>query len=220
MENKTVMILLADDHEIVRRGLRNLLEINPLWKICGEASDWDEAYTLIMDLKPDIALLDISMPSDGDISVLVSKVTRYTKVLIFTMHDLEEPVRNLLSAGIQGYVLKSDADKFLVSAIEALLDGKSFFSPRISETILRGFMKSGLPQPAADRCGPPLTARELEVVKLLASGRSNKEIATMFSRSVKTIETHRRAIMRKLGARSVIDLVHYAIRNKIVEPIR
>ncbi len=218
MKNRKIKILIADDHEIVRRGVGNLLEINPEWEVCGEASNGDEAVESALKLKPDVMVLDFSIPpTDGlDIARKLQQEIPETRILIFTMHESEEIVRNLLAAGVRGYVLKSDADRFLISAVEALINDKTFFSSKVSETILSGFINPPEPKLKGE-ISSTLTPRELEITKLLASGKCNKEIAADLFISVKTVETHRRTVMRKLEISSIVELVHYAIRNDLVD---
>ena len=207
-------ILLADDHDVMRRGLKSLLEAQPGWQVCGEANNGRDAVALAQELKPDIAVLDMSMPELNGLEATrqIRKALPATQVLMFTMHENEQLVRDVLNAGALGYVLKSDAARHLVAAIETLLTGKPYFSAKVSETVLDGYLKAATP--VDDR----LTPREREIVQLLAEGKSNKEAAAALGISVKTAETHRAAIMRKLDLRDVTDLVRYAIRNGIIEP--
>jgi DNA-binding NarL/FixJ family response regulator len=211
-------ILIADDHDLMRRGIRELLETQPGWQVCGEASNGREAVELATKLKPQIAIVDIGMPELNGLEATraIKKACPHTEVLIFTMHETEQLVRDLLAAGALGYVLKSDASRHLISAVEALTQHKPFFSAKVSEQVLDGYLKA---QPA-ETIGPVsrLTPREREIVQLLAEGKSNKEVADRLGISVKTAETHRAAIMRKLELPSLPDLVRYAIRNKIIEP--
>lgn len=212
---RQIRIMLADDHEIVRRGVRNLLSVDPNIEVCGEAADGDTAVSLASELKPDLLILDISMqPTDGlDVAKRVREQVPETSILVFTMHQSESMVHDLLSAGVRGYVLKSDADKFLISAVETIAEGRTFFSEPVSRTILDGFL--GNDKKAKDEI--PLTKRESEIAGLLAAGKSNKEIAQVLFISVKTVETHRRAIMQKLEISSIVELVHWAIRTRLIE---
>lgn len=215
-----IRILLADDHDIMRRGLRNLLETHPGWEVCGEAANGREAVKLARELKPDIVVLDLSMPELNGLEATrqIRKELPQTEVLIFTMHDTEQLVREVLAAGARGYVLKSDAGRYLISGIEAVAQHKPFFTSTVAETILDGYLKVGSGQGVPVSAVNPLTPREREIVQLLAEGRTNKEVASAPSISVKTVETHRRAIMSKLGIGSIVELVHFAIRNKLVTP--
>ncbi len=212
---KPVRILLADDHEVVRQGLRRLLEAQPGWEICGEAAGGREAVDLAKRLKPDVVVLDFSMPglNGTEAARQILKELPKTEVLILTMHSSEPLMRGALEAGARGYVLKSDASRDLVSGVHAVIAHKSFLSPGISGTVVDGYLRS--PDEVASR--PPLTPREREIVKLLAEGKSNKEVAAVLDISVKTVEAHRANLMHKLNLSSLSDLVHYAIRNGIVE---
>jgi DNA-binding NarL/FixJ family response regulator len=205
-------ILLADDHEIVRRGIRSLLESRGGWEICAEAADGLEAIRLALDEKPDIAIVDYSLPKLNGLEVVkqVRKVLPRIQVLMFTQHDSEDLLRDILRAGVRSFLLKSEADEHLVQAITALSVSRPYFTTRVSEAMLANFI--GGPAPAAQ-----LTSRERETVQLIAEGASNKRIAAQLGVSVKTVETHRSTAMRKLGAKSIADLVRYAVRNKLVE---
>ena len=214
-----VRILLADDHEIVRRGLRALLETRQDWEICAEATTGREAVDQAIQHKPDVVVLDISMPELNGLEAArqITKAVPQAQVLILTMHDSEELVQELLNAGARGYVLKSDAGRELVAAVDAVRQHKPFFTSRVSEMVLDGYLKradAGISEVKRAR----LTPREREIVQLLAEGKSNKEVAVALSISVKTAETHRANIMNKLGLHSVTELVRYAVRNKMVEP--
>lgn len=212
--------MLADDHEIVRRGVRTLLQSVPGWEIVCEASDGDTAVNEALRCRPDVILLDMSMPpTDGlDVARRLPEAGLDARILVFTMHDSEEMVRNFLAAGVKGYVLKSDADRHLIPAIEAVAEGKTFFSQKVSETILTGFLHHKHDLSAASGPAHPLSPREIEIAKLLAEGKSNKEIAVALFISVKTVETHRRTIMQKLEISSIVELVHWAIRTDLIEP--
>ncbi|HEX4997664.1 MAG TPA: response regulator transcription factor [Terriglobia bacterium] len=211
-------ILIADDHAIVRRGLRALALSQRAWEVCGEAQNGREAVEMSATLKPDVAILDIGMPElNGlDAARQILRNDPRVEILILTMHQSEEVVREVLKAGARGYVLKSDADENLVKAIEALLQHKPFFTSDITDVILANYLDNGNEPVAPAR--PRVTTREREVIQLLCEGKSNKEVAAAFDISVRTVETHRATIMHKLGLTSLSDLVRYAIRNKIVEP--
>jgi DNA-binding NarL/FixJ family response regulator len=214
-----VSILLADDHDVVRRGLREMLEAHEGWEVCGEARNGREAVELAIQLRPQIAVLDLMMPELNGLEATrqIRKELPTTEVIIFTMYETEQLIREVLAAGARGYILKADAGRNLVSAVEALAHHKPFFTPRVSETLLDAFLKS---TPATDKASAfgLLTDREREIVQMLAEGKSNKEIASALSISVKTVETHRATVMRKLGINSIVELVHYAIRNQLVAP--
>ena len=215
-----VRIVIADDHEIVRRGLRSLLEAVAGWEVVAEASSGREALEKVQELHPNVAILDVGMPVMNGLEATRSivKASPQTQVLILTMHETEQMVRDVLDAGARGYVLKSDAGRDLVSAVDALLQHRTFFSPRVSDMLLAAYLE-GADRPlsgAAQR--NRLTAREREIVQLLAEGKSNKEVAATLNISVKTAETHRTNIMNKLDLHSISELVRYAVRNNIVEP--
>jgi DNA-binding NarL/FixJ family response regulator len=211
---KDVRILLADDHEIVRHGLRRLLETQPGWQICGEAGTGQVAVEKARQLKPDIAILDYSMPglNGAEAAREILRHLPQTEILILTMHDSEQLLREVLEAGVRGYVLKSDAMSEMVAAVRSLIEHKRFLSPGASGLAVEGFLRGVQPE-SADR----LTPREREIVRLLAGGKSNKEVASILDISVKTVEAHRGNIMHKLNLSAFSDLVHYAIRNQIVE---
>lgn len=211
-------ILLADDHEIVRQGLRSLLE-NDGFEICGEFSNGREAVDGVKQLKPDVAILDISMPELNGVEATQQIARQFpdSPVIVMTMHDSEELARRVLEAGARGYVLKSDAARDLTQAVKSVLKGQPFFSGKISEMLLRGYLDGGRSaQPESSL--PSLTPREREVVQLLAEGKSSKEVASVLGTSPATVETQRAKIMQKLDLHSVTDLVRYAIRNHIIEP--
>ena len=212
-----VRILIADDHEVVRKGLRSLLEGQAAMEIIGEASNGREAVDKAIALKPDVVVLDIGMPELNGLEATrqIVKGTPRTEVLILTVYETEEVIREVLRAGARGYVLKSDAGRLLISAIESVAAHKAFFTSRVSELVLAGFLSSE-GEPESESQGQPLTPREREVLQLLAEGKTNKEVAAALGIGLKTVETHRQNLMTKLGLHSVVDLVRYAIRNGIV----
>lgn len=214
-----IRILLADDHEVVRRGLIALLATRPDWQVCGEAQNGREAVALAVKLKPNLAILDLSMPELNGLEATrqIRKEVPETEVLVFSMYESEGFVRDLLAAGARGYVLKSDVAAQLLTAVETVARHKPFFTSEVAERVLEGFLRLGELSPGEGGAGI-LTPREREIVQLLAEARSNKEISTILAISVKTVETHRASIMRKLGISSIVDLVHYAIRNNLVSP--
>ena len=211
----TVRILLADDHEVVRQGLRRLLETQPGWEICGEASDGRQAVEMAKRLQPSVVVLDFGMPglNGTEVTRQILKDLPRTEVLILTMHTSEILIRGALEAGARGYVLKSDAARDLVSGVHALIAHKPFLSPSVSGVVVDRFLKYSEEEVPRNS----LTPREREVIKLLAEGKSNKEVAAILDISVKTAEAHRANLMHKLNLSSLSDLVHYAIRNGIVE---
>jgi|SRR5579864_689099 DNA-binding NarL/FixJ family response regulator len=210
-------ILIADDHEIVRHGIRALIESHPGWEVCAEAVDGREAVEKTVELRPDLALIDVSMPNlNGlDAARQILQALPHICVLILTMHESEQIVREVLEVGARGFLLKSDAARDLVSAIQALQRRTTFFTSSVAEMVLNGFLdrNGDTPKPFKDR----LTPREREVVQLLAEGKTSKEVAVVLNLSVKTAETHRTNVMRKLDLHSVADLVRYAVRNNIVQ---
>ncbi len=216
---KTVRILVADDHEVVRRGVRGLVESRPDWIVCGEATNGREAVEQAGRLAPDVVILDIAMPELNGLEAArrIHKAAPRTEVLILTMHRSEELVRQVLAAGARGYLLKSDAGRDLLAAVDAVAGHRPFFTPRVGEQVVRGYLADAA-APVRGHSDRELTGREREIVQLLAEGKSNKEIATRLGIQTKTVETHRANIMRKLGHHGLSDLVRYAIRNRLVEP--
>jgi DNA-binding NarL/FixJ family response regulator len=216
---KPLRILIADDHDLLRRGVRTLLESHEGWEICGEASTGREAVMQAEELKPDIAILDISMPDLNGVEAArrIRKASPNTEVLVLSMHYSDQLIREIVEAGVRGYIVKSDSDRDLTIAVEALSKHKPFFTPHATEVILSKFNSGGsvteIPESVRDR----LTSREREVVQLLAEGKSSKEVASSLCISVKTAETHRANIMRKLELHNVSELVRYAVRNQIIE---
>jgi DNA-binding NarL/FixJ family response regulator len=210
-------ILIADDHDIVRKGLRALVQEEPSWQVVADVQDGRSAVVKTQELKPDIAILDIAMPSlNGlDATKQIMKVNPDTKVLILTMHDSELLIQNVLNAGARGYLMKTDAGRDLVVAIRALLLGQTFFTQRVAQIVLDTF--TGKKTTTTEGEIQSLTAKEREVVQLLAEGKSSKEAADVLHVSTKTLETHRSNIMRKLGCHSVTDVVRYAIRNHLAQ---
>jgi DNA-binding NarL/FixJ family response regulator len=214
---KPVRILIADDHEVVRHGVRAVLEGQAGWVVCGEASSGREAVAKAVELRPDIVVLDVSMPElNGLEATRQIRQAVSAKILILTVHESDQVVMNVLDAGAHGYVLKTDAGRTLVEAIRALLGHQAFFTARVHGAAER---RTGTRRAAADRRVPgPLTPREREVVQLLTEGKSNKEVGVVLGITTKTAATHREHIMTKLHLHSMSDLVRYAIRNRIIEP--
>jgi DNA-binding NarL/FixJ family response regulator len=207
-------ILIADDHEVVREGLRRVLSAHPDWEICAEAVDGHDAVEQARLQRPNIAILDYSMPQLNGLEATrqIRQALPDTEVLILTMHESESLVREVLAAGARGFMLKSDAGRALVHAVESLLRHKPFFTASVSELVLRGYLGSG--NGAAHGL---LTPRERQIVQQVAEGKSSKEISRELSVSAKTVETHRANILRKLDLDSLSELVRYAVRNKIIE---
>jgi DNA-binding NarL/FixJ family response regulator len=216
---KPVSILIADDHAVVRHGLRVLLETQQGWTICGEAQNGREAIQKAEQLQPNIVILDISMPEMNGVVATsrIREVAPRARVLVLTMHSSEELIQSCLRAGAQGYILKSDAERDLIAAVRALTYNKTFFTEAATSVVLENLRlhKNGSSEePMLER----LTYREREIMQLLAEGRTNKEVGASLGIGIRTVESHRESIMSKLRLRTISDLVRYAIRNKFVEP--
>lgn len=213
-----IKVFIADDHKILRESLRILLSQQEDIEVVGEAAGGLEALEKIQALRPEIAVLDISLPQlNGlDLADRLAQEQPETKIVILTMHKSEEFVKRALSAGVKGYVLKDNALEDLIACIQAVHEGKAFLSQSVTQLVVDEFVKN-----LKNRDGgrqEAVSAREREVLQLLAEGKSNKEISGALNLSVKTVETHRANIMRKLGLRNIADLVLYAVRNHIIEP--
>jgi DNA-binding NarL/FixJ family response regulator len=216
-----IRLLIADDHEIVRKGIRSLLEAQPGWQVAAEASDGREAVEKAKEMKPDITVLDISMPSLNGLEAArqMIKNDARAKILILTMHESDPLIREVLDAGARGYVLKSDASRDLVTAVNAVRSNKTYFTAKVAQVVLDGYLDKK-PKKTDERktdSATRLTPRQREIVQLLAEGKSSKEVAVALGLSVKTAETHRANIMRRLDCHSVSELVRYAVRNNIIE---
>ena len=215
-----IRILLADDHEVVRQGLAGLLSQRQGWEVCAEAANGRDAVKFAIKYRPDVAIIDLSMPELNGLEATrqIKQEVPETEVLVFSMYENEQFVRDLLAAGARGYVLKSDVITQLFGAVETVARHKPFFTSDVAEKVLKGFLKlTDLSSPGVGSASL-LSAREREIVQLLAEAKSNKEVSTLLGISVKTVQTHRATIMRKLGINSIVDLVHYAIRNNLVSP--
>ncbi len=213
-------ILIADDHEVVRRGLCALLQAREGWEICAEAKDGREAVEKAGQLKPDVVILDVGMPNLNGLAATrqLTQLDPHCKVIVLTITDSDQVIREALDAGARGFVLKSDAARDLVSAVEALQRNRMFFTPRVNDMVLAGFLDKGHNGSSGEPPRlPKLTSREREVIQLLAEGKSSKEVACVLNLSTKTAETHRSNIMRKLGFHSIRDLVVYAVKNNIIQ---
>ena len=213
-------ILVVDDHVILRKGLRALLEEEPKWNVIAEASDGREAIEKAKAFQPDLVILDITMPQLNGLDAIpgIRKVAPSTQILVLSMHDEEELIHRTLRAGANGYVLKSDAASSLLKAAEAVLAGRRFVSPSVHRIVLNRPGEAACQHQDRTQEFGSLTRREQEVIQLLAEGKSNKQVATALSISVRTAENHRARLMRKLGVNSLSGLVRYAVRNNIIQP--
>ena len=213
---KQLRILIADDHGLVRRGARAVLRSRRGWRVVGEAANGREAVQKAKELKPDVAVVDIGMPELDGFEVVrqIRETVPETKVLVLSMHESDQMVRRALDSGARGYLLKSDLTECLAKAVEAVAEGKRFLTPKVSEIVLEGFLKTKVPHQQGERARP--TPREIEIIRLLAEGKSNKEIASQLGIAVRTVETHRAKIMLKLGLHSLAELIHYAMRHEII----
>jgi DNA-binding NarL/FixJ family response regulator len=216
---EALRLLIADDHEIVRKGLRSLLEAQPGWQVTAEACDGREAVEKAKSMKPDVTVLDISMPALNGLEAArqMIKNDARAKILILTMHESDPLIREVLDAGARGYVLKSDAGRDLVTAVNAVRSNKTFFTAKVAQIVLDGYFDKKPKKQEPDAAHSRLTPRQREIVQLLAEGKSSKEVAVALGLSVKTAETHRANIMRRLDCHSVSELVRYAVRNNIIE---
>ena len=213
-------ILLADDHEIFRHGLRSMLRTRNGWEVCAEAADGQDAVEQARRLRPDVVIMDVTMPKMNGLEATrqIRKAMPRCEVLILTMHHSESLAREVFAAGARGYVLKSNAGDMVVSAVESLRLHKPFFCPEVSDLVLKAYI--GESGDESRRASPlaVLTPRERELVQLIAEGKSTKEAAESLGISEKTAETHRANVMHKLDIHSVSEIVRYAIRNKLIEP--
>jgi len=217
---KKLRILVADDHALVRRGARAVLHSRPGWRVVGEATNGREAVQKAIELKPDVAVVDIGMPELDGVEVVrqIREAVPNTKVLVLTMHESDQMVQRALEAGAHGYILKSDLTDSLPIAVRAIAEGKRFLTPKVSEIVLDGFLKTKTYHQQREQAAARPTHRETEIIRLLAEGKSNKEIATALGIAVSTVETHRAKIMSKLGLHSLAELIHYAMRHGIISP--
>lgn len=213
----TLRILLADDHTVVRQGLRRVLEARPEWQVVAEAGDGREAVRLAEECKPDVAILDVAMPLMNGIEAVrqISRKLPSTRMLVLSMHADEAYVTQMLRAGAAGYLLKDSADVDLLQAVEAVSSGKSFFSPAIARVIADDYVRQLEDRGATDRF-ELLSQREREIFQLIAEGRTNKEIAALLFLSPSTVDTHRSRIMEKLDLHSAAEIVLYAVRKGVI----
>lgn len=214
---KKLRILIADDHELVRRGIREVLHSRYGWRVVGEATNGREAVAKAIELKPDMAVVDVGMPElDGiEAARQIRESVPEIKILVLTMNESESMIRRALDAGVDGYLLKSDLTGCLPEAVKAIVAGTRFLAPKVSEIVLDGFLKSKSPHQQVDRKATRITPRETEIIRLLAAGKANKEIASLLQITVRTVETHRAKIMLKLGIHSLAELIHHAMRHEI-----
>jgi len=207
-------ILIADDHEVVRSGLRSILQAREGWEVVAEADNGKDAITLIVEKTPDVAIIDYSLPLINGVEVTRSVKARQldTQILIFTMHDNDALVKESFKAGARAFLLKSEAKRQLTAAVDALLLHKPYFTGVVSEKMLASYLSAN--------AGPlvSLTPRERMVIQLISEGYSNKGMSKVLNLSVKTIETHRASAMHKLAVKSTAGLVRYAIKNMLIEP--
>jgi DNA-binding NarL/FixJ family response regulator len=217
VETKKIRILLADDHNIMRRGLRLLLERQPGFEVVGEAADGRQAVERAEATKPDVVVLDIAMPNMSGIEAAqrISALLPQTAIVILSMHSDEGYVLRALKAGAKGYVLKDSAENDLIGAIKAVGEGKAFFSPEISNILVEDYVREMRKRGAEDSY-ELLTPREREILQMLAGGKSNKDIATVLNLSLYTVETHRRNLQDKLNLHSLAELILYAVRKGII----
>lgn len=215
---RRLRILIADDHEVMRTGVRALVEQEPEWQVCGTATNGQEAVDAARKIKPDVVILDMTMPELDGLEALreIKRALPNTEVVIFSAYHSEEVIGQLFEAGAKSYVQKSDASRHLVTAIKSLAEHKPFFTSDISQILFAKFLSgsAGKKQNAHEHA---VTSRERDVVRLLAGGNSNKEVANSLGISIRTAETHRATLMRKLGLESLAALVRYAIRNNIID---
>jgi DNA-binding NarL/FixJ family response regulator len=209
----SIRILLADDHQIVREGIRSLLEQKG-FEIVGEAEDGHNAIHMASNLHPDVAILDLSMPVVNGINASRQILTDNpsTKVILLTMHTEEHHVLDALQAGVTGFVVKTETASDLIRAINEIYQGSTYLSPKVSRALVRAFLAKN------EKLQSPLTPRESEILQLIAEGNTNKEVADLLGISIKTIEAHRTAMMKKLGMHGVAGLIRYAIRWGLIAP--
>jgi DNA-binding NarL/FixJ family response regulator len=220
---ETLRILIADDHQLFRDGVRALLQSHAGWEICGEASTGREAVAKTIELRPDVIILDISMPdlNGADAARRIRMASKNTEILILSVHYSDQLIREIIDSGARGYVLKSDSDHDLLIAVETLARHKPFFTSKATKVIQNEFIREGTftnISTISKVLHNPLSSREREIVQLLAEGKNSGEVSLSLGVSVKTVESHRANIMRKLEMHNISELVRYAVRNKIIEP--
>lgn len=212
-------ILIADDHDVMREGTRAVIERQPGWEVCGIATTGREAVAQAIRLQPNVVIMDMSMPDlNGlDASVQIKRRLPGTEILIFTAHETEDLIREVFEIGVKSFICKSEAHTYLIDAIQSLSQHKPFFTNKVSEILFADILNRATKNSNGAQAGQRLSAREREIVQLLSEGGSNKEVAETLGISVRTAETHRASVLRKLGLDSIASLVRYAIRNKIIE---
>ncbi len=212
-------IVVADDHALMRRGICDLLESEPGWEVVAQATNGREAVDAVAKVRPDVLVIDLAMPELNGLTAARDVLRAFPKIeiVLLTMHNTEQTIREVLKCGARGYVLKTDAEQDLIAAVKAVFQGKPFFTPSVAEVVLKGYLRYNSNPESPERI-QELTAREREVVQLLVEGKGNKDVASAMRVSVKTVEAHRSNINRKLSIRTTSELVRYAVRNAIVEP--
>jgi DNA-binding NarL/FixJ family response regulator len=217
---ETLRILIADDHQLFRDGVRALLQSHAGWEICGEASTGREAVAKTIELRPDVIILDISMPdlNGADAARRIRMASKNAEILILSVHYSDQLIREIIDAGAHGYVLKTDSDRDLLLAVESLARHKPFFTSKAKRVIQNEFIREGKFTNIPTVLRNPLSSREREIVQLLAEGKNSRGVSLSLGISVKTVETHRANIMRKLEIHNVSELVRYAVRNQLIEP--
>jgi DNA-binding NarL/FixJ family response regulator len=215
MSAAPLRILVADDHDFIRQGTCAVLERQPGWEVCGLASNGREAVAQASQLKPDIVVMDMTMPelNGVDAALQIKRELPETEIVLLSAHQSEEVIRSAFQAGVKSFIFKTEAHHLLVESVQALARHQVFLTPRVSEVLLSDVVDSD-----QSKSGKRLSAREREIIQLIAEGKTNNEVADALAIAVRTAENHRASIMRKLGANSVADLVRYAIRNKLIEP--
>ncbi|MFZ1081655.1 MAG: response regulator transcription factor [Candidatus Kryptoniota bacterium] len=219
MKTEKIRVIFADDHGIVRDGLRSLFKSDPEFVVLGEAADGAEAVKLVEKHKPDVAILDISMPNVNGIEAtkMIKKGYPDTKVLILTIHDNEEYIQEMILAGADGYVVKNAEKREIFDGVRVVAAGETFFSPTVSKVLLEGIVRrTRNKEPLSLNGGDKLTKREIEILRLIADGMTSKQIADKLSLSVTTVTSHRSNIMKKLGIHETVGLIKYAIQKNLV----
>jgi DNA-binding NarL/FixJ family response regulator len=220
MRKTTVRILIADDHDVMREGTRAVIERQPGWEVCGVVATGRDAVEQAFALEPDVVVMDMSMPmlNGLDAATQIKRRLPSTEILMFTAHETDDLIREVFQIGVKGFIRKSEAHHLLVEAIQSLSQHKPFFTDKVSEVLFAEMLNRSKAGPDARQDGQRLSMREREIVQLLAEGKSNKEVARSLGISIRTAETHRANVLRKLGLDSLADLTRYAIRQKMIEP--